>query len=437
MSGTGARLRRVGHKGADLIAPGNTFASFDAAVAAGVDMIEFDVLREERGEGLILAHDWVDAASRTPHFLEEALAYFDSESFAGIELDLDLKLPGYELRVLDALRDHGLLDRALISTQYEDSLALLRAAEPSVRLGWSVPKLRRDPFRSRATRLPALLALQVFRALLPGRAARAVRAGRCDAVMAHWRLVTPRLVRQVRAAGGELYVWTVDDLARLRALEALGVTGVITNDPGVAAGGRICATRDVMDHALVRSEGVTETLTAPASAPGSWERFESLYRSSRDDVYAYVMTLLRDPGAAEDVTALAFERAYRRRRTFDRRRGEERAWLFGIARNAALDELRRRGRVAALVTDPSDDAVDADKVDEGGEGDECEVSLRRTAVQAALAQLSGREREIVALKFHAGLTNAELARVLGVSESNAGTLLYRTMEKLRKACNAT
>ena len=104
-----------------------------------------------------------------------------------------------------------------------------------------------------------------------------------------------------------------------------------------------------MDHALVRSEGVTETLTAPPSAPSSWARFESLYRSSRDDVYAYVMTLLRDQAAAEDVTALAFERAYRRRRTFDRRRGEERAWLFGIARNAALDELRRRRRVAALV----------------------------------------------------------------------------------------
>src|SRR5690349_2259935 len=98
-----------------------------------------------------------------------------------------------------------------------------------------------------------------------------------------------------------------------------------------------------MDHLRVRSGGVTETLTAPANAPGSWERFESLYRSSRDDVYAYVCTLLRDPAAAEDVTALAFERAYRRRRTFDRRRGEERAWLFGIARNAALDELRRRG----------------------------------------------------------------------------------------------
>ena len=63
--------------------------------------------------------------------------------------------------------------------------------------------------------------------------------------------------------------------------------------------------------------------------------------------------------------------------------------------------------------------------------------MRRTAVRAALCKLSAREREIVALKFHAGMSNAELARVLGVSESNAGTLLYRTMEKLRKECDAT
>ncbi len=188
-----------------------------------------------------------------------------------------------------------------------------------------------------------------------------------------------------------------------------------------------------MDPALVRSEGVNETLTAPSSVSGSssWERFEALYRASRDDVYAYVCTLLRDPAAAEDVTALAFERAYRRRRTFNRRRGEERAWLFGIARNAALDELRRRRRVAALVTEPADEALAPE------DEDEVEVTLRRTALQAAMAKLPPREREIVALKFHAGLSNAELARVLGVSESNAGTLLYRTMEKLRKACNAT
>jgi glycerophosphoryl diester phosphodiesterase len=225
----------VGHKGADLIAPGNTTESFDAALEAGVDMIEFDVLREEHGDELILAHDYRDAASRSPHTLEEGLAHLASDAFGEVELDLDLKLPGYELRVLDALRDAGLLDRALISSQYRSSLELLRAAEPTVRLGWSVPKVTKDPFRSRRTALVALALAHVLRLALPYRAARAIRARRCDALMVHWRLVTPRLVRQVRGAGGEVYVWTVDELPLLRKLEALGVTGVITNDPRLFA----------------------------------------------------------------------------------------------------------------------------------------------------------------------------------------------------------
>ena len=133
--------------------------------------------------------------------------------------------------MLDALRRYGMLERALISSQFRSSLELIRAAEPVVRLGWSVPKLKRDPFRSRTTTVGALVAAQAIRLALPDRAARAIRAGRCDAVMAHWRLVTPRLVRLVGEAGGELYVWTVDELPRMRALDALGVTGVITNDP--------------------------------------------------------------------------------------------------------------------------------------------------------------------------------------------------------------
>ena len=172
------------------------------------------------------------------------------------------------------------------------------------------------------------------------------------------------------------------------------------------------------------------TATSPTAVDASWERFEALYRSSRDDVYAYVATLLRDRAAAEDVTALAFERAYRKRRSFDRARGNERAWLFGIARNAALDELRRRKRHAALAVDPEDRAAaDAFSAEE-------DDALRRSTLRAALDGLPPRDRELVALKFHAGLTNAEIARVLGVSESNAGTLLHRTMAKLRKACDA-
>ena len=231
-----SRLRRVGHKGADRIAPGNTQASFDAALHSGVDMIEFDVL-PERGSGrLVLAHDHHDAARRQPPTLDEGLAHLASEPFAGIELDVDLKLPGYEPEVIEALRAHGLLERCLISSQYRSSLKLIRSIEPAVRLGWSVPRVRRDPFRSRATTVPAVLVLVLMRLVLPARAAWSIRRGRCDALMAHWRLVTPRLARAIRRVGGELYVWTVDDPSRLARMERLGVTGVITNDPRLFAG---------------------------------------------------------------------------------------------------------------------------------------------------------------------------------------------------------
>jgi RNA polymerase sigma factor (sigma-70 family) len=163
----------------------------------------------------------------------------------------------------------------------------------------------------------------------------------------------------------------------------------------------------------------------------SWERLEALYRSSRDDLYAYVVTLLGDRASAEDVTALAFERAFARRRSFDRGRGDERAWLFGIARNAALDELRRRRRARVLLVEP-------DSIPEQSppSSDDDELELRRAAVRDALAALAPRERELIALKFHAGLTNSELAGVLGVSESNAGTMLHRAVQKLRRAVNA-
>ena len=178
-----------------------------------------------------------------------------------------------------------------------------------------------------------------------------------------------------------------------------------------------------------RSRGVTTSLTVPLPARPISGRldFDALYRATRDDLYAYVATLLRDPGAAEDVTALTFERAMRRQRSFRPGRGSERAWLFGIARNAALDELRRRRRTTALTGDPADDAPSPQ--------DDAEHAARRADVRAALDTLDAREREVIALKFHAGLSHRELAAVLGVSESNAGTQLHRAMKRLREACD--
>jgi RNA polymerase sigma-70 factor (ECF subfamily) len=168
------------------------------------------------------------------------------------------------------------------------------------------------------------------------------------------------------------------------------------------------------------------TAQIPSRTSSAALDFEALYRAARDDVYAYVATLLRDRSAAEDVTAAAFERAYRKQRTYKASRGSERAWLFGIARNAALDELRRRKRAAALTAEPAD-------VDAAPPEDAAENALRRAAVRAALERIDPRERELIALKFHAGLDNSEIATVLGVSVSNAGTQLHRAMTKLREA----
>jgi glycerophosphoryl diester phosphodiesterase len=231
-------LKRIGHKGADLISPGNTLESFDAALAAGVDMVEFDVLPENRdGTGrLVLAHDFEAAARASALTLEEGLAHFGQDAWVGVELNVDMKMAGYEQRVAEALREHGLADRALISTMEEESLAVVRTAAPDIRLGWSVPKLRKNPLNRRLTRLPALVLARYAQRVLPRRAARAIDDGRIDALMCHWALVSARLVRAIDDAGGELYVWTVDDAERIATLERLGVTGIITNDPRLFGG---------------------------------------------------------------------------------------------------------------------------------------------------------------------------------------------------------
>jgi glycerophosphoryl diester phosphodiesterase len=225
--------RRIGHKGADHIAPGNTLASFDAALAHGCDMVEFDVLPEnpDGTGGLVLAHDFKDAGSRTPLTLEEGLDHLAGEAFAGVEIDVDLKTHGYEHRVIDALRERQMESRTLISTMETVSLPVLRQLSSEVRIGWSVPKVKRNYLANPATKPLALATVQILRRTVPRMVTKAIRAGEVDAVMSHFSLVTPHFVRAVRRAGGELYVWTVDDAARIRRFERMGVTGVITNDP--------------------------------------------------------------------------------------------------------------------------------------------------------------------------------------------------------------
>jgi RNA polymerase sigma factor (sigma-70 family) len=171
----------------------------------------------------------------------------------------------------------------------------------------------------------------------------------------------------------------------------------------------------------------------PPSASARWRErlddvaFDALFRECAHDVHAYAISLLGDRAAAEDVTALAFERLYRSRSRLDRGRGTPRAWLFAIARNAALDELRRRRRQPSCE-------LDQHRPGDRDAHEPLELLERRATVRQALSALPLRERELVLLKFHGQLSNGELARALDISESNAGTRLHRALARLRRQC---
>jgi glycerophosphoryl diester phosphodiesterase len=212
-------LRRVGHKGADLIAPGNTLASFDAAHEVGVDMVEFDV-RAWNGE-LVLAHTIFHARRGRNVRLREALAHLSGRRYAEVGLNVDLKHSGCEAAVLDGLRDAGLLERTLICSQVANVLDRVKSLEPRARTGISVG--------GRVARLSRRWG-DWREQVLAGLAAR-----RWDALMAQHRLVDHRLLEDVAARGSRLYAWTVNERRTIDGLRALGVHGIATADPRLFA----------------------------------------------------------------------------------------------------------------------------------------------------------------------------------------------------------
>ncbi len=236
------KLRLVGHKGADLIAPGNTLESFRAAVEAGVDTIEFDVLwlqdahlpLEQRAP-LVVAHDWADAGRRTPLALTEALDAFLEPPLDRVEIDLDIKLPGREEEIVAALRERGLVERAMVSTMELYSLGRMLELEPNLRRGWTYPKVTKE-WNSKPWAKPVLpVALAGMRYRLPGLAAEKLTKLDLQAMWVYHPLVSARLARICKLAGVELIAWTVDDGARMRKLVEAGVTGLCSNDPRLFA----------------------------------------------------------------------------------------------------------------------------------------------------------------------------------------------------------
>jgi glycerophosphoryl diester phosphodiesterase len=247
-------LKRIGHKGADSIEPGNTLESFEAAVASGVEMIELDVLRpraEFRNGGdwrraaagpvagdappLLVAHDWGDAARRQPLTLDEVLDAFTRTPLDQVEIDCDLKIAGREDEVVAALTERGLVERASISTMEVSSLQVLRQLDSGVRLGWTVPKVTRDWNSVRWAKLLVVAGLISLRRRLPREVGREAPGLGVRSIWAYDPVITPRLARACHEAGLELIAWTVDDPREMRRLADLGVDGICTNDPRLFA----------------------------------------------------------------------------------------------------------------------------------------------------------------------------------------------------------
>jgi glycerophosphoryl diester phosphodiesterase len=180
-------------------------------------MVEFDV-RRYRGE-LILAHTIFH--SRLPLRLDEALAHLSTPRFEAVDLNVDLKRPGCEASLLDALRRWELLERTLISSQFSAVLDRVRALEPSARVGISVGgRVARVSRRWRDWRTHVLAGLA---------------SRRWDALMAQHRLIDEALLNDVSACRGLLYAWTVNEREVLDRLLGLGVDGIATGDPRLFA----------------------------------------------------------------------------------------------------------------------------------------------------------------------------------------------------------
>lgn len=154
--------------------------------------------------------------------------------------------------------------------------------------------------------------------------------------------------------------------------------------------------------------------------------WESVYQAELPRIYNFFRYRVGDERLAEDLTAETFEKAWRNRQRYRRDLAAFSTWLFTIARHVAADHFRRPHPEVPL---------EAAAAVSGGENVESLVQRRADFERLAslLSQLNERERDLVALKYGAGLTNRAIARLTHLSESNVGSLLHRVVQHLRAA----
>jgi glycerophosphoryl diester phosphodiesterase len=223
--GDGARPLVIGHRGAAAVAPENTMASLEAAVAAGADLVEFDI-----SPGLKLAHSHRDVPADAID-LDAALEFLRAH---GTGVHLDVKRVGFEQEVVDAVRRHALDERCVVSTAFAQTGRRLAVLAPELPRAIGYP---RDRYGISRFRWPAGLTAAgaaALRAAMPARVPLLLRLARANVLALHYALVSGAAVRRAHAAGAPVLAWTANDAALVARLEALGVDAIVTDDPAMA-----------------------------------------------------------------------------------------------------------------------------------------------------------------------------------------------------------
>jgi glycerophosphoryl diester phosphodiesterase len=222
-------LLRIGHRGAAALAPANTIAAVEAALAQGVDMVELDVLgRPDRTLVLGHSHRELEAELTT---VEDVFAFL-SEQSPQTGLLADVKGAGFERELVEALRRYDLVGRTVASTYALAKLQALRRLEPSLTLSRTYPPSRLTLGGRRFVPVVGPVRTAV-RLTLPFRIEGIVGAADAAAMTLDYRLVTRAAVERCHALGVAVLAWTVNDRAVFRKLDDLGIDGVISDDPRI------------------------------------------------------------------------------------------------------------------------------------------------------------------------------------------------------------
>jgi glycerophosphoryl diester phosphodiesterase len=215
----------IGHRGAAAVAPENTRAGLEAAVAAGADLVEFDV-----SPGLRLAHSAVERPEDELS-LDEALEFLAA---AQVGMHVDVKLPGYESDVVEAIERHGVRDRALVATAFAATSRRVTALAPGLPVAIGYP---RDRLGVSSLRWPPPVqraGAAALRAAMPARVPVLLRWARANMLSLHHTLCSPAAVAAAHRFGAPVFAWTANDPEAVRRVAAAGVDGVVSDDPEMA-----------------------------------------------------------------------------------------------------------------------------------------------------------------------------------------------------------